>query len=461
MEATESARDDKSFLRTEPLGRLMARLAVPTMVAQLINLLYSIVDRIFIGHIAGVGTDALTGVGVAFPLIMLVSAFSAFAGAGGAPLASIALGRRDRAHAQRILQNTVALLLAFAVLLLAVIYPLREPLLLLFGASGATLPYASSYLSIYLTGTFFVMAYLGLNPFVLAQGNSNRALAAMASGALLNIALDPVFIFVLGWGVQGAAAASVVAQGVSALVTVSYFRSANSALRLTARLERPSGAIAGKILALGGAPFFMQATESLMIIVLNGTLQAYGGDMHVAALTILQSMMQLLFVPAQGLTQGVQPIISYSYGAQLFDRVRSACKRLVGTAFALEGTCALLVILFPATVAGAFTNDAALVGLVGSVAPVFFAGMTLFGIQVAVQSIFMGLGQSKFALIVAFTRKLVLLIPLALVLPQFMGAAGVYVAEPVSDVLSVTLCSILLLANFKKLLNAQAMEQVG
>lgn len=459
MEASD--RSDKSFLGTEPLGRLMVRLAVPTIVAQVINLLYNIVDRVFIGHIAGVGTDALTGVGVAFPLIMLVSAFSAFAGAGGAPLASIALGRRDVQHAERILQNTVVLLALFAVALLVVIYPLRDPLLLMFGASEATLPYASSYLGIYLTGTFFVMAYLGLNPFVLAQGNSKRALVAMASGAVLNIVLDPVFIFVLGWGVQGAAVASVIAQGVSAVITVAYFRSAGSALRLSARLARPSAAIVKKILALGGAPFFMQATESLIIIVLNSTLQAYGGDLHVAALTILQSMMQLLFVPVQGLTQGVQPIISYSYGAQLFDRVKRACKRLIGASFAFEGTCALLVILFPAAVAGVFTSDARLVGLVGDVAPVFFAGMTLFGIQMAVQSIFMGLGQSVLALVVACVRKIVLLVPLALVLPHFLGAMGVYLAEPVSDVLSVTLCATLLLLNFKRLLSASALEQVG
>lgn len=458
---TDSERDDKSFLGTEPLGRLMARLAVPTIAAQVINLLYNIVDRVFIGHIAGVGTDALTGVGVAFPLIMLVSAFSAFAGAGGAPLASIALGRKDVERAQRILQNTVVLLAAFAVGLLAIVYPLRESLLLMFGASETTLPYASSYLGIYLTGTFFVMAYLGLNPFVLAQGNSKRALAAMASGTVLNILLDPVFIFVLGWDVKGAAAASVIAQGVSAAVTMAYFRSAGSALRLSARLVRPSAAIVKKILALGGAPFFMQATESLIVIVLNSTLQAYGGDMHVAALTILQSMMQLLFVPVQGLTQGVQPIIGYSYGAQLFDRVKRACKRLIAVSFAFEGACALFVILFPAQVAGVFTSDAALVGLVGSVAPVFFAGMTLFGIQVAVQSIFMGLGQSALALVVACVRKIVLLVPLALTLPQFLGTMGVYLAEPVSDVLSVTLCATLLLANFKRLLSTEALERVG
>lgn len=458
VEAESSS--NKSFLGCEPLGRLMVRLAVPTIFAQVINLLYNIVDRVFIGHIAGAGTDALTGVGVAFPLIMLVSAFSAFAGAGGAPLASIALGRNDSARANRILQNTVVLLLVFAVVLLLVIYPLRDPLLLMFGASSATLPYASSYLTIYLTGTFFVMAYLGLNPFVLAQGNAKRTLIAMASGAILNILLDPLFIFVLNMGVQGAALASVISQGVSAVITVSYFRSKKSALRLEAKLKRPEGALIKQILALGGAPFFMQATESLIIIVLNGTLQAYGGDLHVAALTILQSMMQLLFVPVQGLTQGVQPIISYSFGAQKFDRVRSACKRVIGIAFAFELSCVLLVILFPGTVASAFTNDTTLIALVESTAPIYFAGMTLFGLQVAIQSIFMGLGQSKLALIVAFSRKLVLLIPLALILPQFLGTTGVYLAEPISDVISVTLCTVLFLVNFKKLLNVKTLERI-
>lgn len=453
--------NDKSFLGTEPLGRLMVRLAIPTVAAQLINLLYNIIDRMFIGHIAGVGTDALTGVGVAFPLIVLVAAFSAFAGAGGAPLASMALGRKDQNRAESILHNTVKLLFIFAVALLLIIFPLRDPILLLFGASSSTLPYASSYLAIYLTGTFFVMAYLGLNSFILAQGNSKRALVAMASGALLNIILDPVFIFAFGWGIQGAACASVISQGVSAFITLRYFCSSQSVLHIRRNLKPFDKTIVKKILALGSAPFFMQATESLVVIVLNSTLQSCGGDIYVAAFTIMQSMMQLLCVPAQGLTQGVQPVISYSYGAQLFNRVTSVCKRLIAVSFIFECTCALLLICFPAAVATAFTNDSVLIHLVQQVSPVFFAGMTLFGIQVAIQSVFMGLGQSAFSLIVAFSRKLILLIPLALIFAHLFGVAGVYLAEPIADVLSVAFCTCLFLFNYKKLLNAQTLERVS
>ena len=460
MTKEESESTSKAFLGTEPLGRLMARLAIPTVVAQLVNLLYGIVDRIFIGHIPGVGADALTGVGVCLPVILLVASFSAFAGAGGAPLASIALGNGDSKRANRILANVVGLLVIFAVCLIAVFALFGRPLLGLFGASEVTLPYAWSYLSIYLVGTFFVMAYLGLCPFLLAQGDSKHALIAVAVGAVLNIALDPLLIFVCGMGIQGAAIASVVSQGVSAFLTVAFLQKKSSVFRIEARLVRLEGEIVRPVLALGGAPFFMQATESLIIIVLNGTLQTYGGDLYVGALTILQSILQLLFAPANGFTQGVQPIVSYSYGAHLFDRVKSACRRLIAISFAFEFICAIGVMLFPASIAHLFTEDAQLIALVGEVAPVFIAGMSLFGLQIAMQSIFMGLGQAKFSLAVATTRKIVLLIPLALILPNFFGVWGVYLAEPISDVLSVTFCTILFVANIRSILSERALEKV-
>lgn len=461
MESSQKdASASKAFLGTETLGRLMARLAIPTIVAQIVNLLYGIVDRIFIGHIPGVGADALTGVGVCLPIVLLIASFSAFAGAGGAPLASIALGSGDAKRANRIMENVVVLLVVFAVCLIAVFGVFGKPLLGLFGASAATLPYASSYLSIYLVGTFFVMAYLGLCPFLLAQGDSKHALGAVATGAVLNIVLDPLFIFVFGMGIQGAAVASVISQGASAVLTIAFLRRRGSAFRVRARLVKPEGAIVKQVLMLGGAPFFMQATESLIIIVLNGTLQAYGGDMHVGALTILQSILQLLFAPANGFTQGVQPIVSYSYGAHLFDRVKSAAKRVIVISFSFEFACAVLVMLFPTSIAQLFTEDVRLVGLVGQVAPVFIAGMSLMGIQLGMQSIFMGLGQAKFSLAVATTRKIVLLIPLALVLPHFFGVWGVYMAEPISDVLSVAFCSTLFLANIRSILSDKALERV-
>ncbi|WP_102378967.1 MATE family efflux transporter [Raoultibacter timonensis] len=459
--ASEGGSDSKAFLATESLGRLMARLAIPTVVAQLVNLLYGIVDRVFIGHIPGVGADALTGVGVCLPIVLLIASFSAFAGAGGAPLASIALGNGDAGRANRIMANVVTLLVIFAVCLIVVFALFGRSLLGLFGASEATLPYAWSYLSIYLVGTFFVMAYLGLCPFLLAQGDSKYALIAVATGAVLNIVLDPLLIFVCGMGIQGAAVASVVSQGVSAALTVAFLRRKSSVFRVEARLVRPEGEIVRPVLALGGAPFFMQATESLIIVVLNGTLQTYGGDLYVGALTILQSILQLLFAPANGFTQGVQPIVSYSYGARLFDRVKSAAKRLIAVSFAFEFVCAVAVMLFPAPIAQLFTEDAQLVELVGEVAPVFIAGMSLMGLQLGMQSIFMGLGQAKLSLAVATVRKIVLLIPLALVLPHFVGVWGVYFAEPLSDVLSVAFCSTLFLVNIRSILSERALEKVA
>lgn len=460
MKNVKEKTETKAFLGTEPLGRLMTRLAVPTIAAQLVNLLYGIVDRVFIGHIPGVGADALTGVGVCLPIIMLVASFSAFAGAGGAPLASIALGRSDVRHANRILGNVAVLLGLFAVMLIAVFSLFGGFLLGLFGASSVTLPYASSYLSIYLIGTFFVMAYLGLCPFLLAQGDSKHALAAVAVGAVLNIALDPLLIFAFGMGIRGAAVASVISQGVSAVLTVAFLQRKGSAFKIRLASMKPDGQIVRSVFALGGAPFFMQATESAMIVVLNGTLQAYGGDLHVGALTILQSVLQLLLVPVNGFTQGVQPIVSYSYGARLFDRVKSTCKRMVAIAFLFELVCAVGVMLFPAPIAHLFTEDAQLVSLVEQIAPVFIAGMSVFGLQVAMQSIFMGLGQAKFSLAVATARKLVLLIPLALVLPNYLGVWGVYLAEPISDVLSVAFCSTLFFTNIRSILSEKSLEQV-
>lgn len=458
---TKDAHSDKSFLGTEAIGKLMVRLSIPTVLGQLINLTYNIVDRIFIGHIAGIGTDTLTAVGVCFPIITLITAFCAFVGAGGAPLASIALGRNDTHRAEKIFHNSIKLLFMFACALLLIILPARDKILLLFGASASTLSYASSYLGIYLLGTFFVMAYLGLNPFVIAQGDSKRALVAIATGAILNIVLDPIFIFVFDLGVQGAACTDVIAQFVSAAITLSYFHSPRTVLHIRRKLEPLDPTLIKKILSLGSGPFCMQATESLVAIVLNTSLQIYGGDIYVGAFTIMQSMMQVLTVPAQGFSQGAQPVISYSYGAQLFDRVRAACKRLMTITVLFELIGALLIIAFPAAVARIFTNDTQLINLVGQVAPFFFAGMCVFGIQVATQIIFMSLGQSILSLTIALSRKLILLIPLALILPHFLGVRGIYFAEPISDVLAVTLSACLLCANFTKILNAKTLDKVS
>lgn len=452
--------NDKSFLGTEPLGKLMVRLTIPTIIAELINLLYSIVDRIFLGHIPQVGTEALTGVGICLPLILLISAFSAFAGAGGAPLASISLGAKEEEKAQRILSNSVMLLLLFAASLMIIMFVFMDPLLRLVGASDVTLPFARDYFSIYLSGSIFVMAYMGLNPFVLGQGNSKRSLVAMAAGAGLNLILDPILIFVVGWGIKGAAIATIISQGVSAIITITYFFSPKSALRFSKKFEKPDLVIMKKILALGSSPFFMQGTDSIARMALNGTLNFYGGDLHVAAFTVLQTILQLLMVPAAGLPRGIAPIMGYNYGAQNFERVKATFNKMLAVAFSFEFVFSLLAMIFPAFFAGLFTSDTNVITLVQKTAPIFFAGQALFGIQVAVQSFFMATGQSKYAFTVAFSRKMIFLIPLAFILPYFFGAIGIYFAQCISDVLAVLLCIVLFGKNYKRLLSVEVLEKV-
>ena len=311
-------------LGTENVSKLMLAMSVPSIIAQIINILYSIVDRIYIGHIPNVGTNALIGIGVTFPIITLISAFSAFVGNGGAPLSSIALGRGDRERAEKILGNGVFLLVLFTVLLMGVFYVFQTPILYQFGASDATIGYASSYISIYLAGTIFVELSLGLNTYIIAQGQSMIAMASILIGAVINIILDPVFIFVLGMDVRGAAVATVISQACSAIWVVAFLIGKHSTLKIKLDCIKPDWKIIGSIFALGISPFVMRATESLISIVMNRGLKQYGGDLYVGSMTVMQSVMQLLSAPLSGFTQGVQPIISYNYGAGKYDRVRKS-----------------------------------------------------------------------------------------------------------------------------------------
>lgn len=423
-------------LGTAPLGRLILNMALPAVVAQLINVIYNMVDRIYIGHIPGVGAQALTGLGLSLPVILLIQAFSALAGMGGAPQASIQLGRGDREAAEKILGNSVTMLIVFAVVLTAGFYFVKTPLLYLFGASDATIVYAEDYLNIYLIGTVFVMAYQGLNMFISCQGHARTAMISVLIGALLNIVLDPVFIFALDMGIKGAALATVLSQGVSAVWVVHFLVSKRTGLRIRKKNLRPEGKVIGSIAALGISPFVMQSTESLINIVLNSGLQHYGGDLYVGTLTILQSVMQLIVIPVQGFSQGAQPIISYNYGAGKLDRVKKtfqiALSVIWGFGFVFTG----VVMLFPRMFAGLFTSDAQLLDLAAAKMPLFLAGLLIFGIQMTCQSTFMGLGKAKISLFIALWRKVILLIPLALILPHFIGVDGIYWAEPVADVVS-------------------------
>ncbi len=446
-------RSSEEALASAPIGMLMLKLAVPAVAAQVINMLYNIVDRIYIGHIPEVGRTALTGLGITFPIIMLVSAFAAFAGMGGAPLASIRLGAGDRDGAEKILGSSTTMLLCTSVVLTVVFSIIKEPVLMAFGASPDTIGYAVDYISIYLLGTIFVQYALGLNTFISAQGKAMVAMCSVLIGAVLNIILDPVFIFVFGLGVRGAAIATVISQGVSACWVVGFLCSGRSGIRIRKGNLKPNWSVIGKIAALGIAPFIMQSTESLVTVVLNSGLQRYGGDLYVGTLTIMQSVMQMVVMPTQGITQGVQPIMSYNYGAQNYQRVRKTFKLLLKVTLTVTVCAFLVVSLIPEQLALIFNDDPELVELTGKMMPIFFGGIWAFGAQMACQSAFMAMGQARTSLFLALLRKVILLIPLALVLPWAMGnVLGIYIAEPVADFLASATTLTLFLHRRKELL---------
>ena len=430
-------------LGTAPLGRLIFSLAIPAVIAQLINVIYNMVDRIYIGHIPGVGTEALAGLGLSLPVILLIQAFSSLAGMGGAPQASIQLGRGNREAAEKILGNSVTMLIGFAVFLTVGFYIVKKPLLYLFGASDVTLPYAQDYLNIYLVGTIFVMAYQGLNMYISCQGHARTAMLSVLIGAILNIGLDPLFIFGLEMGIKGAALATILSQGISAIWVVSFLLSRRTGLKIRKKNLRLNARVSGAILGLGISPFIMQSTESLISIVLNRGLQQYGGDIYVGVLTILQSVMQLIVIPVQGFSQGAQPIISYNYGAQKIDRVRKTFQMALAVIWGFSFVFTGLVMLYPNVFVGLFTSQEELLALSASKLPLFLAGLLIFGIQMTCQSTFMGLGKAKISLFIALWRKVILLIPLALVLPHFTGVDGIYWSEPVADTVSALTAGLL------------------
>ena len=450
---SDPAHKSESALASAPIGQLMLKLAVPSVAAQFINLLYNIVDRIYIGHIPDIGRTALTGLGVTFPIITMISAFAAFAGQGGAPLASIRLGAGDREGAEEILGNSVTLLLAFSAVLTAVFLAIQRPVLMAFGASEATIGYAMDYISIYLLGTVFVQLALGLNTFISAQGRAMVAMCSVVIGAVLNIVLDPVFIFAFDMGVRGAAIATVLSQAVSALWVVGYLCSRRSGLRILPRNLRPRRRVMGRIAGLGVAPFIMQSTESLVTVVLNSGLQRYGGDLYVGTLTVIQSVMQMVVMPIHGITQGVQPIMSYNYGAKNYARVHRTFWLLLRVTLTVTASAFVIVWLVPEWLALLFNDDREMVELVGRVMPIFFGGIWAFGAQMACQSAFMALGQARTSLFLALLRKVILLVPLALLLPRLMGGVmGIYIAEPIADVLASATTLTLFLSQRKKLL---------
>ena len=423
-------------LGTQPIGRLLVKLAIPTVIAQLINVLYNIVDRIYIGNIPETGAMALTGLGITFPILMIISAFAAFVGMGAAPLASMRMGEGRDEDAEKILGTSCVLLLLLAVVLTAVIFVFKRPLLYLFGASDNIFGYADDYLTIYLMGTVFVMLALGLNTFISAQGFAATAMLSVLIGAICNIILDPVFIFLFGMGVQGAALATILSQGISAAWIVLFLVSRRSRLRIRRENLRLPPALIRSILALGISPFVMQATESLVNIVLNRGLQDYGGDLYVGTLAIMTSLLQFITLPSQGVAQGAQPIISYNFGAGNIDRAKETFRKLLVSILIYTTVCCLLMVFLPSVFARVFTADASLLELTAKMMPIYFAGIWAFGLQLSCQITFLSLGQAKISLFLALLRKVFLLIPLSIILPHFFGVMGIYWAEPIADVVS-------------------------
>lgn len=438
-------------LGTERMMPLVFKMALPAIAAQFVNLLYNLVDRIYIGHIPHIGTDALAGIGVTSSVIILISAFSSIVGAGGSPLAAIALGQGDRERAGKILGNGFILLIVFTLITSSITYALMEPILLLTGASGRTIGYATDYLSVYLMGTLFVELSVGLNTFINIQGRPAIAMYSVLIGAVLNIALDPLFIFTFGMGVKGAALATILSQACSAAWTLGFLFSGKASLRLERRYMRLHKSILLPILALGASPFIMASTESLVGFVLNGTLEQFG-DIYVSALAIMQSAMMIVSVPLTGFAQGFVPIVSYNYGHHDFSRVKSCFKIALTVMFSFNFLLILSMILFPSVIASAFTTDRKLIDVVCRMMPVFLAGMTIFGLQRTCQNMFVALGQARVSIFIALLRKVILLVPLALLLPHAMGVHGVFAAEGISDAAAAICCTLIFAFRFSKIL---------
>lgn len=439
-------------LGTEPVGKLLFKLAVPTVVAQLINMLYNIVDRIYIGHIPGDGSLALTGVGVCMPLIMLISAFAALVSSGGAPRASIFMGKKDEESANQILGNCFSLQIVVSVVLTVVLLLWNEELLLTFGASEKTVPYALQYMNIYAVGTIFVQLTLGMNTFITAQGFTKVSMMSVLIGAACNIVLDPIFIFVLHMGVRGAALATILSQAVSCVWVVSFLCGKRTQLHIRKENLRLRSKVILPCVILGLSTFVMQSSESIISVCFNSSLLRYGGDIAVGAMTIMTSIMQFAMLPLQGLGQGAQPISSYNYGAGNAERVKKTFKLLLIASLTFSITLWGAVMLVPEVFVSIFTPDAALIEFTAPMLRIYLSGLFLFGIQIACQMTFNSLGQAKSSIIVAVVRKFVLLLPLIYLMPHIIPDAvvGVYMAEPVADFIAVTFTAILFIFQFRK-----------
>lgn len=458
--AVQPQKDERTEkLAKAPLGRLMFELAVPTVFAQIVNLLYNMVDRIYVGRIPDVGPMALAGLGVAFPIIILISAFAALIGAGGAPRAAISMGKGDLNTAEKILGNCMTFLVIMSVVLGTVFFAGKEPILMLFGASGQTIGYANSYLGIYLVGTISVQIALGLNTFITSQGFAKTSMMTVLIGALLNIILDPIFIFGFHMGVKGAALATILSQTVSAIWVLKFLCGKKSVLKVRKKYLKLDREIILPVIALGISPFIMQSTECLVQLTFNSGMQKYGNDFYVGAMTILFSITQMLFLPMSGLTQGAQPIISYNYGAGNTERVKKAFRLLITATLAFTLVGAGTVVLFPGAFVRMFTDSPEIIEIGTYGLRIYVFGFMFMGAQSACQQTFVALGQAKISTFLALLRKIILLIPLAIILPMLgFGTDGLFYAEPISDILAVLTTVTLFVLNINKMLSHGSSE---
>ena len=451
----------EDLMGTQKLWKLCLKMGIPCVLAQVVNLLYNIVDLIYIGNIAETGDYALAGLGLCAPILTLISAFSSFVSGGGAPLAAKAMGEGDNQRAKQILNNGFVMLCVFSVTLGLAAYFARSPLLYLIGASNNTYGYADDYLTVYLTGTLFVQLSVGLNTFLTAQGKSGFAMLGVAIGAVLNIGLDPLFIFVFNMGIRGAAVATVISQFASSVFMVGVLCDRRAVLHLNIKYMKPDIKIIGAIVGLGLAPFVMSATESVIGFVLNGRLKHYGdlagegmGDLHVSSLAILQSVMMLITVPVSGFTQGVTPILSFNYGAKNKQRLKRAYFITLGVCWAYCSLSAVLMMCFPHMFGRMFTGKGELLAITDKYLPVFVAGMLIFGIQRACQTTFVAVTEAKISLFIAVLRKIILLVPFAFLFPLSLGVGGVYWAECVADATAAILCGTIFFFRFRKILRS-------
>ncbi len=455
------AAEENQDMGTGSVKKRMAQMAVPALIAQVINLMYNVVDRIYIGHIPEIGGTALTGVGLFTPVLMLITAFAMLAGSGGAPRAAIAMGQGSRDKAEKIMANCFTVLLLLAVALTAIFYVSAPALLRLFGASDATLPYAVKYGRLYILGSVFVLIVMGMNPFITTQGFAKISMLTTVIGAAINIVLDPIFIFLLDMGVSGAALATVLSQAVSAVWILTFLTGGKTQLKLRPGNMRLIPEIILPCLGLGISSFVMVGTESILSVSFTSSLARYGGDVAVGAMTVLTSINQLVTMPLTGICQGGQPLISFNYGAGKFDRVKEA---FLCQFFACVGYTTvfwLLLMLFPGFFAGIFTSDTALVSYTAWAIRIFLIGGFSVGFQMSCQQAFMALGQARISLLMACLRKLVLLIPLIFILPCFFTdkAFAVFLAEPVSDILAAAVTTGAFLTFFRKLMKAGRSDQ--